>query len=386
MHWGLKSCLARGIAALFSVSAWAMTLSDQLLSSNHYVSQGALGAIRAEDALSWTQNPALLASLAPQHTHLSSGTYFVRPQLNPKPAEKSALGTQVLGLAAPSAWGTFGLALAMPLGQNVWVDTGARESSALFGLSRMSAFSVGFGWGMGFRDGWSAGLHIPVLFRSNTTTDIYLVNDHPWARARTGVKPYLGWQVGVKKEWESSGWRVALAYREEQASKIEFGVKGEVDFTNLSLPLDAAGSSEILFEPRRLDVQIQKHFAYRWQAGFFARWSNWRSAPPLGLVINSKVPQMSTEASQVSWQDQWELSTALAYSMEWWTPVVSYRYRARAVLASNDYWDYNEHVLALGAHVGFLEDRLRLVAALRLHNLVGNGKLYSMLAGADWAL
>lgn len=360
-----------------------MTLADQLLSPNFFASQGALESIRYRDALSWTQNPALLGEIL--QTQVSTATYLVYPNLQPKPSEKTAMGTQVMGLTAPGMRGTFGAALSMPLGQNVWVDTGSRESTSLFNLSRMSAFSIGLGWGHSWGDGWSGGIQIPVLFRSNTTTEIYLTQDQPWARARTGVKPYLGWHVGIKKQWVD-GNQVSFAYREKQASKIEFGVKGQVDFASIALPLDAAGSSEILFEPRRMDLQWQKRFLGNWLAGLFARWSQWKSAPPLGLVIDSKIPQITTDPSRVTWQDQWELAASVARHFDKWTPILSYRYRTRAVLASNDYWDYDEHVVGLGVHYEVIADDLWLSGALRVHRYLGGGTLNSVLVGLDWAL
>ena len=373
------------IAMMLSVStvARAMTLSDQLLSPSFLASQGALVATGFEDALSWTQNPAQLA--AAYTPHLSVGTFLIYPRLNPKPAEKSARGASVIGFNAPRVFtGVFGFALSMPLGQNVWVDTGSRESSALFGLSRITAFSLALGWAKELGDGWSAGLQIPILFRSNTITDIYLVEDDPWARARSGVMPYFGWHLGVKKTFSPDS-HLAISYREEQASKIEFAVKGEVDFAGAGLPLDAAGISEILFEPRRVDLRYQLKVS-DWHLGFFTRWSHWMSAPKLGLVIDSENPEMSTNPSRIRWQNQIEAATSVARTWGRWTPVGSYRYRTKAVKSSDDYLDYNEHIIAGGANVEVLHEQLWLASAVRWHKLVGGGDLVSVLASLDWAL
>ncbi|HVJ64371.1 MAG TPA: hypothetical protein VM901_03865 [Bdellovibrionota bacterium] len=369
-------------ATLLSSGAWAMALSDNLLSPSFFASQGALVNPRFRDALSWTQNPATLTE--PASPHLSSGLFLVYPHLDPKPAAQAARGAAVIGLVTPILSGGLGVALSMPLGQNVWVDTGPRETSSLFGLARISAFSLALGWGREWGDGWSAGLHIPILFRSNTMTDIYLLEENAWARARAGVMPYFGWHLGLQKSWSEKS-HLALSYREEQASKIEFSVKGEVDFANITLPLEASGFSEILFEPRRLDLRYQQQIS-DWLVGVYTRWSHWRSAPKLGLVIDSKVPQTSTEASFVRWQNQIEVVTSIARDLGFWTPVLSYRFRSKAIADSDDYFDYDEHIVAAGAHVEILHDELWLTAATRLHKLVGGGDLISVLAAVDWTL
>lgn len=380
----LQFLIGAFILIVCTSKAFAMVLSDQLLSNGQFASQGAVVLEDVPDSLAWTQNPSHLANQS--GTQFSGATYLVAPDLNPKPIEKSALGSQVLGLSSRGLSGSVGVALAMPLGQNVWVDTGSRESSSLFSLSRMSAFSLGLGWARNFQDGWAVGFQIPVLFRSNTVTDIYLVEDSPWARARTGVKPYLGWHFGFKKNWLQTDTSLAVSYREEQASKIEFSVEGAVDFATLTLPLDAAGFSEILFEPRRLDLQMQQKISSHLLVGLFLRWSNWKSAPPLGLVIDSKVPEMSTNPSEIEWRDQWEISTGLSYKMNDWSALASYRYRSKAVISSNDYWDYNEHVLGAGARFETIAKELWLSLAIRLHSQVGDGRLWSTLLGLDWVL
>ncbi len=361
---------------------WSMALSDNLLSPNFFASQGALVNVRFNDALSWAQSPSLLADS--RSTHLSAGTFLAYPDLNPEPSEEAARGAAVVGFTAPLSVGVFGMAMSMPLGKNVWVDTGSRESSALFGLSRISAFSLGLGYAFHFGEGWSAGFQVPMLFRSNTATDIYLVEENAWARARSGVMPYLGLQVGLKKELENdSHW--SISYRKEQASKIEFSVKGEVDFASITLPLDASGFSEILFEPHRFDIQFQKKVS-SWHFGAFYRWSLWNSAPKIGLVIDSEVPQMSTEASQINWQNQHEVSVSVAKNLGTWSPVASYRFRSKAITSSNDYWDYDEHIGAMGVHVDILPQEIWVTAAFRLHKLVGGGDLISVLGAVDWAL
>jgi hypothetical protein len=376
MFWRLMSLAV----VLLTTTGRATALSDHLLSPNFFASQGSIFNLRFRDALSWVQNPSLLAEA--DRIHLSAGTFLVHSSLDPKPAEKTPLGAAVLGLVVPGLRGTLGLAISMPLGQNVWVDTGSRQSSALFGLSRNSAFSLGLGWAFKWAESWALGVHVPILFRSNTVTDIYLVDEDPWSRARSGVMPYFGLHLGLKKSWAENS-HASLSYREEQASKIEFSVKGEVDFATITLPLDAAGFSEILFEPRRIDLRIQ-HQVSSWIFGTFFRWSHWRSAPSLGLKIESEVPQVTTKPSMVNWQDQYEFSVAASRSLGLWTPVASYRFRSKAISDSDDYWDYNEHILGLGAHVEVFRQELWVSAALRLHKLVAGGELVSLLGTMDW--
>ena len=371
-----------GTLCFLATHSKALVLSDQLISPVLFASQGAVLNSYKYDALAWVQNPAHLSKDA--GTNVSSGSFLVYPDLSPRPAEKSARGAIYLGYEAPLWQGALGIAIAMPVGQNVWVDTGTRESSALFALSRISSFSLSLGWAKEFSEGLSLGLEIPVLFKSSTRTDIYLTAKDPWARAQSGVRPYFGWHLGLKKDVGTHG-VLGLSYKHEQSSKIEFGVSGEVDFAELTVPLEAVGSSQILFDPRRVMLSYQ-HDVESWSYGIYLRWSNWQSAPPHGLVIDSNIiPNVQTQASTVNWMDQWELSLGAAKKISQRLSVLaSYRIKTRVLSYSNDYFDYNQDIFGFGTHYSFLDGSLWLNTALRIHYLRGGGRLYSVLSGLDW--